>query len=138
MGIEDYVASFPPAGQSFATNLLPNNNWSVVIQAAKTLVKKGFTVNVQADAGINSKFTNADYSAVGVNVVDAAKALGYVERKCLDFVKLRIFRNNGEIALPYSLHIVKNSCETCENNHGAQSTRINRDCQKNSSFSFFF
>lgn len=39
-----------------------------------TLVKKGFTVNVESKAGFEAKFRDTDYTSVGGNIVDAKKA----------------------------------------------------------------
>lgn len=38
------------------------------------LVKKGFLVNVEKDAGLEAKFRNEDYEKVGAKIVDATKA----------------------------------------------------------------
>jgi NAD/NADP transhydrogenase alpha subunit len=38
--------------------------------AAATLIKKGFTVNVEEGAGLESKFRNEDYASTGAKVVD--------------------------------------------------------------------
>ena len=37
-----------------------------------TLVKKGFTVNVEPGAGIEARFRNEDYTAAGGKLVDRA------------------------------------------------------------------
>lgn len=39
-----------------------------------TLVKKGFTVNVESNAGFEAKFRNEDYVASGANIVDDKSA----------------------------------------------------------------
>ena len=38
--------------------------------ATATLVKKGFTINVEDGAGLESKFRNEDYASAGAKVVD--------------------------------------------------------------------
>lgn len=42
--------------------------------AAATLIKNGFKVNVEAGAGFEAKFLDADYVAAGCNLVDSATA----------------------------------------------------------------
>lgn len=42
--------------------------------AAATLVKKGFTVNIEDGAGLESKFRNEDYATAGAKVVDKITA----------------------------------------------------------------
>ena len=42
--------------------------------AAATLIKNGFSVNVEKGAGFEAKFLDADYVAAGCNVVDSASA----------------------------------------------------------------
>ena len=44
--------------------------------AAQVLIKKGFTVNVEENAGVQARFTNADYSAAGANVKSVNEAFG--------------------------------------------------------------
>lgn len=39
-----------------------------------TLVKKGFTVNVESKAGFEAKFRDSDYTSAGGNIVDSKKA----------------------------------------------------------------
>lgn len=39
-----------------------------------TLVKNGFTVQVESGAGFEAKFRDADYVAAGANIVDAKTA----------------------------------------------------------------
>jgi len=41
-----------------------------------TLTKKGFTVNVESNAGVLANFRNIDYEAAGAKLVDAKTALG--------------------------------------------------------------
>uniref|UniRef100_A0A0B7BKQ0 NAD(P) transhydrogenase, mitochondrial n=1 Tax=Arion vulgaris TaxID=1028688 RepID=A0A0B7BKQ0_9EUPU len=41
---------------------------ALVPSAVQTLTKKGFTVNIEEDAGHGAKFLNNDYAAVGANV----------------------------------------------------------------------
>ncbi|XP_054722453.1 NAD(P) transhydrogenase, mitochondrial-like [Uloborus diversus] len=59
---------------------VPKESWknerrvSLSPAAAATLVKKGFQVNVEKDAGLESKFSNADYEAVGAKVIDVNSA----------------------------------------------------------------
>lgn len=36
---------------------------------AGTLVKKGFVVNIEENAGLEAKFRNEDYSSVGAKIV---------------------------------------------------------------------
>jgi NAD/NADP transhydrogenase alpha subunit len=43
---------------------------ALVPAAAATLVKKGFTVNVEDGAGLESKFRSEDYASTGAKVVD--------------------------------------------------------------------
>lgn len=38
--------------------------------AVQTLVKKGFTINVESNAGAEAQFTNADYEAAGAKIAD--------------------------------------------------------------------
>ncbi|KAG8188185.1 hypothetical protein JTE90_019463 [Oedothorax gibbosus] len=40
--------------------------------ATQALVKKGFTVNIEKDAGFESKFSNADYEAAGAKIIGDA------------------------------------------------------------------
>lgn len=40
-----------------------------------TLVKKGFTVNIEAGAGFGAKFRDDDYSKAGANIVNSNAAL---------------------------------------------------------------
>ncbi|GBN41463.1 NAD(P) transhydrogenase, mitochondrial [Araneus ventricosus] len=40
--------------------------------ASATLIKKGFQVNVEKDAGVEAKFSNAEYEAVGAKISDNA------------------------------------------------------------------
>jgi NAD/NADP transhydrogenase alpha subunit len=42
--------------------------------AVATLVKKGFTINVEDGAGLESKFRNEDYTSAGARVVDKGTA----------------------------------------------------------------
>jgi NAD(P) transhydrogenase len=42
--------------------------------AAASLVKKGFTVNIEDGAGLESKFRNEDYANAGARVVDKVTA----------------------------------------------------------------
>lgn len=42
--------------------------------AAATLVKKGFTVNIEDGAGLESRFRNEDYANAGAKVVDKITA----------------------------------------------------------------
>lgn len=41
----------------------------------QTLVKKGFTVNIEEGAGFPAKFRDDDYSNAGANIVNASAAL---------------------------------------------------------------
>ena len=41
---------------------------ALVPAAIKTLTKKGFTVNVEENAGVQAKFLNDEYSEAGANV----------------------------------------------------------------------
>ncbi|CAG9830781.1 unnamed protein product [Diabrotica balteata] len=43
---------------------------SITPAVAHTLTKKGFTVNIEEDAGILSKFRNKDYEHAGAKIVD--------------------------------------------------------------------
>lgn len=45
---------------------------SIIPAVAQTLVKKGFTVAVEENAGKEAKFTNADYEKAGAKLVDRA------------------------------------------------------------------
>lgn len=45
-------------------------------EVVKLLIKKGFQVQVESDAGLGSNFSNQDYSAAGAEVVDKEQALG--------------------------------------------------------------
>ncbi|KAF8768183.1 NAD(P) transhydrogenase like protein [Argiope bruennichi] len=40
--------------------------------ATATLIKKGFQVNIEKDAGVEAKFSNAEYEAVGAKISDNA------------------------------------------------------------------
>lgn len=59
---------------------VPKEKWTnerrVAITPAvtATLVKKGFTVNVESNAGFEAKFRNEDYVASGANIVDDKSA----------------------------------------------------------------
>lgn len=54
--------------------------------ATATLVKKGFTVNVEDGAGLESKFRNEDYASAGARVVDKNTAFHSGHKIFLDFV----------------------------------------------------
>lgn len=41
---------------------------------AATLVKKGFTVNVEENAGVDAKFRNSDYERSGAKIVNVDTA----------------------------------------------------------------
>lgn len=41
---------------------------------AQTLVKKGFTVNIEEDAGRGAKFTNQEYESAGAKLVNKVTA----------------------------------------------------------------
>ena len=45
-------------------------------EVVKLLIKKGFQVQVESDAGLGSNFSNQDYSAAGAEVVDKEQTLG--------------------------------------------------------------
>ncbi|CAH1183644.1 unnamed protein product [Phaedon cochleariae] len=47
---------------------------AVTPAVAETLVKKGFTVQIEEDAGVLSKFRNKDYESTGAKLVDTQKA----------------------------------------------------------------
>lgn len=47
---------------------------SIIPATVKTLVKKGFTVNYEQNAGLLAKFTNDDYAAAGANVKSSKEA----------------------------------------------------------------
>lgn len=47
---------------------------SITPAVAATLVKKGFNINVEEDAGVFSKFRNSDYESAGASIVDKQKA----------------------------------------------------------------
>ncbi len=49
---------------------------AVVPQTVTQLVKKGFKINVEENAGVEAKYLNEDYSAAGANVVAAKDAYG--------------------------------------------------------------
>ncbi|XP_045472681.1 NAD(P) transhydrogenase, mitochondrial-like [Harmonia axyridis] len=42
--------------------------------AAATLIKKGFTINVEENAGVGATFRNQDYQGVGCNIKDSSAA----------------------------------------------------------------
>lgn len=54
--------------------------WNVVERVAvipsvvQTLTKKGFTVNVEEEAGKEAKFGNDQYASAGAKIVDRTKA----------------------------------------------------------------
>ena len=51
--------------------ILPGENRvSIVPDVASKLIKKGFTINVESDAGFNAGFTNAQYEAAGAKVFE--------------------------------------------------------------------
>ena len=51
--------------------ILPGENRvSIVPDVASKLIKKGFTINVESNAGFNAGFTNAQYEEAGVKVFD--------------------------------------------------------------------
>lgn len=41
---------------------------------AQTLIKKGFNINIEENAGVNAKFRNQDFEAAGAVIVDNKKA----------------------------------------------------------------
>ena len=45
---------------------------AIVPATVQTLVKKGFTVNVEEGAGLESSFNNKDYEDAGAKVTNAA------------------------------------------------------------------
>ena len=45
---------------------------AIVPATVQTLVKKGFTVNVEEGAGVEASFANKEYEASGANVTNAA------------------------------------------------------------------
>ncbi|XP_064596861.1 NAD(P) transhydrogenase, mitochondrial-like [Liolophura sinensis] len=47
---------------------------ALIPATAATLTKKGFSVNVEENAGIEAKFLNEDYAAAGANIVNRDKA----------------------------------------------------------------
>ena len=51
--------------------ILPGENRvSIVPDVASKLIKKGFTINVESDAGFNAGFTNAQYEEAGAKVFE--------------------------------------------------------------------
>lgn len=40
----------------------------------ETLVKKGFKVNVEENAGVDAKFRNSDYTSAGAKIVEDQQA----------------------------------------------------------------
>ncbi|MCB0748076.1 MAG: Re/Si-specific NAD(P)(+) transhydrogenase subunit alpha [Ignavibacteriae bacterium] len=51
------------------------NRVSMVPDVASKLIKKGFTIKVEKDAGISAGFTNEQYTSAGVSVVDSLEEL---------------------------------------------------------------
>jgi len=47
---------------------------AVTPTVAATLIKKGFTVNVEENAGVEANFRNDDYAQIGANIVPGPKA----------------------------------------------------------------
>lgn len=45
---------------------------AIVPATVQTLVKRGFTVNVEEGAGLESSFANKEYEAAGANVTNSA------------------------------------------------------------------
>lgn len=72
----------PPQGVPYnkLTIGVPKEVWkderrvALTPQVAQVLTKKGFTVNVQENAGSEAKFRNDDYEKAGAVIVDAQKA----------------------------------------------------------------
>jgi len=82
-GLRTQVTKFCKKGEETTIAGIPYKNLSIgvpkelfanerrvalVPSAVQTLVKKGFTVNVEENAGIQAKFLNDDYAASGANV----------------------------------------------------------------------
>jgi NAD/NADP transhydrogenase alpha subunit len=44
--------------------------------AVANLIKKGFNVSVEKDAGIEAKFTNSDYETAGAKILSALVTVG--------------------------------------------------------------
>lgn len=56
--------------------VLPGENRvSITPDAASKLIKKGFTINVQRDAGINAGFNNEQYESAGTKIIDKVEEL---------------------------------------------------------------
>ncbi len=56
--------------------VLPGENRvSITPDVTSKLIKKGFSVNVQKDAGINAGFTNGQYESAGAKIVEKAEEL---------------------------------------------------------------
>ena len=47
----------------------------MILAVTATLVKKGFTVNIKADAGFEARFRNGDYAAAGGKLTDKSITL---------------------------------------------------------------
>ena len=51
------------------------NRVAIVPDVASKLIKKGFKINVEKDAGINAGFTNEQYTEAGVTIIDNLEEL---------------------------------------------------------------
>lgn len=47
---------------------------SITPAVTQALVKKGFTVNIEENAGVDAKFRNSDYESAGAKLVNTQKA----------------------------------------------------------------
>lgn len=47
---------------------------SITPAVTETLVKKGFKVNVEENAGVDAKFRNSDYQSAGAKIVEDQQA----------------------------------------------------------------
>lgn len=68
--------------------------------AVANLVKKGFTVNIEKDAGVESKFTNADFENAGAKVTstsDAFKSDIVLKVRAPEVKELSLFKDNATL-----------------------------------------
>jgi hypothetical protein len=83
--------------------------------AAAALIKKGFSVNVEDGAGLESKFRNEDYAAAGAAVVDQNTAFhsGYsIQSSSLESgISCNTFQCHNQFTdRPRAVTIVKYEC----------------------------
>ncbi|XP_067665655.1 NAD(P) transhydrogenase, mitochondrial-like [Haliotis asinina] len=68
--------------------------------AVQTLIKKGFTVNIEENAGVEAKFLNEDYAAAGANISAAKGAYEsdiVLKVRGPEASEIGLFRDNGTL-----------------------------------------